>query len=134
MKMKPPFPSNEDIFFSKLSGNSHVSNISRRETKKSGKNSCPRARFGHATRGESRKVVVSKYDLSITFTRDQLTSSLEFFTPKKDRVQMMRFSATVHFVTFQILHLIFRIKRVDPHPQRVMLFIIHLHLCDLIYS
>ena len=78
--------------------------------------------------------MIVNYDLSISFIRDLLTSSLEFFTPKKDRVQMMRFSAMVHFVTFQILCLIFRVKRVALHPQRVLLFAIHLHLCDLIYS
>jgi len=77
--------------------------------------------------------VIVKYDLSVSFIRGLLTSSLEFFTPKKDRVQMMRFSATVHFVTFQILCLIFRVKRVALHPQRVVLFVIHPHLCDLIF-
>ena len=77
--------------------------------------------------------MIAKYDLSISFIRDLLTSSLEFFTPKKDRVQMMKFSATVHFVTFRILCLIFRVKRVALHPQRVVLVVIHLNLCDLIY-
>ena len=77
--------------------------------------------------------MIVKYDLSNSFIRDLLTSSLEFFTPKKDRVQMMRFSAMVHFVTFQILCLIFRIKRFALHPRRVVSFVIHFHLCDLIF-